>query len=88
MKVHCPSKSWPPPLERAPEMVAKDSIFRYADGVDMLLMLLGTLGSIGDGLQTPLTMFILSDVINDYGVKDNSLTNDIVDKVSTLNSLV
>lgn len=48
-------------------------------------MLLGTLGSIGDGLQTPLTMFILSDVINDYGVGGN-LTNDVVDKVSLLNS--
>lgn len=64
-------------------MVAKDSIFRYADGVDTVLMLLGTLGSIGDGLQTPLTMFILSDVINDNGAKANSLTNDVVDKVST-----
>ncbi|KAG6637524.1 hypothetical protein CIPAW_11G184000, partial [Carya illinoinensis] len=58
-------------------MVAKNSIFRYADGVDMLL---GILGSIGDGLQTPLTMFILSDVITDYGLTNNSLTNDIVDK--------
>lgn len=83
MKVRCPSKSWPPSLERTPEMVAKDSIFRYADGVDTVLMLLGTLGSIGDGLQTPLTMFILSDVINDNGAKANSLTNDVVDKVST-----
>ncbi|KAG2682161.1 hypothetical protein I3760_11G178400 [Carya illinoinensis] len=59
-------------------MVAKNSIFRYADGVDMLL---GILGNIGDGLQTPLTMFILSDVITDYGLTNNSLTNDIVDKM-------
>ena len=64
---------------------AKGSIFRYADGLDMLLMLLGTLGSIGDGLQTPLTMFILSDVINDYGGGSN-LTNNVVDKVSLLDS--
>jgi hypothetical protein len=42
-------------------------------------MLLGTLGSIGDGLQNPLINFILSDVINDYGNgKKNPLTNDVV----------
>lgn len=68
---------------------AKGSIFRYADRVDMLLMLLGTLGSIGDGMQNPLTMLILSDVINDYGSGKN-LTNDVVDKViiNLLNSLM
>lgn len=62
----------------------KDSMFRYADGVDKLLMLLGTLGSIGDGLQKPLMMYILSDVINSYGSANGSLTNDDVDKVITI----
>lgn len=62
-------------------MGMKDSMFRYADGVDKLLMLLGTLGSIGDGLQNPLMMYILSDVINSYGSANGSLTNDNVDKV-------
>ena len=57
-------------------------MFRYADGVDKLLMLFGTLGSIGDGLQNPLMMFILSDVISAYGKANGSLTNDDVDKVS------
>ncbi|KAF3453524.1 hypothetical protein FNV43_RR03964 [Rhamnella rubrinervis] len=61
-------------------MGMKDSMFRYADGVDKLLMLLGTLGSIGDGLQNPLMMYILSDVINSYGDANASLTNDDVDK--------
>jgi hypothetical protein len=61
-------------------MGARGGIFRHADRLDMLLMLLGTLGSIGDGLQNPLTMLILSDVINDYG-SGSSLTNDVVDKV-------
>ncbi|KAL5538666.1 hypothetical protein UlMin_044328 [Ulmus minor] len=55
-------------------------MFRYADGVDKLLMLFGTLGSIGDGLQNPLMMFILSDVISAYGKANGSLTNDDVDK--------
>ncbi|KAJ0015081.1 hypothetical protein Pint_20131 [Pistacia integerrima] len=62
-------------------MGAKDSMFRFADGKDKLLMLLGTMGSIGDGLQYPLMMFVLSSVINDYGNPANSsLTNDDVDK--------
>lgn len=58
------------------------SMFQYADGVDKMLMLLGTIGCIGDGLQSALSMFILSDIINDYGGANNSVTNHIVDKVS------
>lgn len=63
-------------------MGTKGSLFRYADWIDKLLLLFGTLGSIGDGLMTPLTMFTLSLVINEYGVSDLSLSNEIVDKVS------
>ncbi|KAG8365998.1 hypothetical protein BUALT_Bualt17G0030300 [Buddleja alternifolia] len=58
------------------------SLFRYADGVDKLLMLLGTLGSIGDGLMSPLNMFVLSGVIDEYATSDQAITNDIVDKYS------
>ena len=57
-------------------------MFRYADGIDMLLMLLGTLGSIGDGLMSPLTMLVLSDVVNDYGEADLSFSIQVVNKVS------
>ncbi|KAL5552730.1 hypothetical protein UlMin_040131 [Ulmus minor] len=63
-------------------MGRKGGLFRYANGTDKLLMLFGTLGSIGDGLMTPLTMFVLSGMINDYGVADVSFSNDIVDKYS------
>lgn len=44
-------------------MGRKDSMFRYADGVDKLLMLFGAFGSIGDGMQYPLTMFMIRQVI-------------------------
>ncbi|KAF9606676.1 hypothetical protein IFM89_027720 [Coptis chinensis] len=57
-------------------------LFRYADGVDKLLLLFGTLGSIGDGLMSPLTMLILSGAINDYGSGGISFSNDVVDKYS------
>ncbi|KAI5352186.1 hypothetical protein L3X38_005077 [Prunus dulcis] len=61
-------------------MAKKGGIFRYADGVDKLLLVLGTLGSIGDGLMTPLMMLVLSRVINEYG--GGTFSNDIVDKYS------
>ncbi|CAI0380118.1 unnamed protein product [Linum tenue] len=41
-------------------------MFRFADGKDKLLMTFGVLGCIGDGMQYALTMFVLSDVINDF----------------------
>lgn len=57
------------------------SIFRYADRIDNFLMLFGTLGSIGDGMMTPLTMLLLSDLINDYGTSISAPSNYTVDKV-------
>ncbi|XP_004239490.2 ABC transporter B family member 15 [Solanum lycopersicum] len=66
-------------------MGRKGGLFRYGDGVDKLLMFFGTLGCIGDGLMTPLNMFILSSLIDDYGGAsndNNSFTNSIVDKYS------
>lgn len=62
-------------------MGKKGGLFRYADGTDRLLMTFGILGSIGDGLMTPLTMLVLSRLINDFGVANTSFSNDVVDKV-------
>ncbi|CAN0917017.1 Putative multidrug resistance protein, partial [Linum grandiflorum] len=58
----------------------KGGLFRHKDQVDMVLMLLGTLGSIGDGSMTPLTMYILSSVINDYGGSQLDGSNKTVEK--------
>ncbi|KAJ1441897.1 P-loop containing nucleoside triphosphate hydrolase [Sesbania bispinosa] len=60
--------------------MGNNSMFRYADGIDKLLMLFGTLGSLGDGLQNPLMMYILSDVINAYGDKNSTMTKHDVNK--------
>lgn len=62
-------------------MGKKGGIFRYADGADKLLMVFGTLGSIGDGLMTPLTMLVFSGLLNEYGASKSSLSNDTVDTV-------
>ncbi|KAK4370181.1 hypothetical protein RND71_009656 [Anisodus tanguticus] len=53
---------------------------RLLNGIDKLLMLLGTLGSIGDGLMTPLNMIILSSLIADFGTADDSFSNKIIDE--------
>lgn len=63
--------------------MGNSGLFRYADGLDKLLMFFGTLGSLGDGLQNPLMMYILSDVINAYGDKNSNLTIHDVNKVSS-----
>ncbi|KAF5193612.1 Abc transporter b family member [Thalictrum thalictroides] len=57
-------------------------LFRFADGVDKLFLLFGTLGSIGDGVMSPLTMWVLSGAINEYGTNGISFTNAVVDKYS------
>ncbi|CAK9176017.1 unnamed protein product [Ilex paraguariensis] len=64
----------------------KSGIFRCADGIDKLLMLFGTLGSIGDGIMSPLTMLVLSGAINDYGGADLSISNHVVDKLYNNNN--
>ncbi|XP_037482295.1 putative multidrug resistance protein [Triticum dicoccoides] len=40
---------------------------RYADAHDLSLMMLGVLGSFGDGMMQPLLMLVLGDIINSYG---------------------
>ncbi|OMO81542.1 hypothetical protein COLO4_23523 [Corchorus olitorius] len=57
-----------------------DGLFRYADGIDKLLLLFGTLGSIGDGMMSPVNMYILSGALNDYGDIDQSFSIEIVNK--------
>ncbi|KAL8504333.1 hypothetical protein ACS0TY_022893 [Phlomoides rotata] len=61
-------------------MGRKGGFFRYADGTDKLLMMLGTLGSIGDGLMSPLNMFVLSSVIDEYATSNHTISDEIVDK--------
>ncbi|KAL3819306.1 hypothetical protein ACJIZ3_005211 [Penstemon smallii] len=63
-------------------MGSKGGLFRYADGFDKFLMILGTLGSMGDGLMSPLNMYILSGVIDEYATANLSLSKNIVDKYS------
>lgn len=49
---------------------------RYADGLDKLLLLFGTLGCVGDGLQTSVTMLVLGSLIDDYANHHTSGTEN------------
>jgi hypothetical protein len=56
------------------DMGSKPVLFSYTDGVDKLLLLFGTLGSIGDGLMTPLFFFFL---LNGTSLNSKSNTREI-----------
>ena len=53
-------------------------IFRYADWVDILLMFLGTIGAIGDGMSTNCLLVFASSLMNSLGnghIQQNFMDN-------------
>uniref|UniRef100_A0A803MJH0 Uncharacterized protein n=2 Tax=Chenopodium quinoa TaxID=63459 RepID=A0A803MJH0_CHEQI len=52
------------------------SIFMHADGVDLILMLFGFIGAVGDGCTIPLTLFITSKLMNNIGGSSNFNSSD------------
>ncbi|CAM6050786.1 unnamed protein product [Sphagnum compactum] len=46
-------------------------LFSYADPLDYLLMMLGTIGSIGNGMTLPIMTLILGGLINAFGDNQN-----------------
>ncbi|KAL8114655.1 hypothetical protein AgCh_021498 [Apium graveolens] len=52
------------------------SIFMHADTLDLLLMILGFLGAVGDGLSTPAMLFVTSKLMNNVGGTISSLPSD------------
>ncbi|KAL2519630.1 ABC transporter B family member 15 [Abeliophyllum distichum] len=61
-------------------MAIKGGLFRCADSVDKLLMFLGILGSLGDSLSAPMTMFVLSGALDAFGSADQSIAKEVVNK--------
>lgn len=62
-------------------MGSKGGLFGCADSFDRLLMLIGAVGSIGEGLAPPITMYVLSGAIDAFGSADQSIARDVVNKV-------
>ncbi|XP_009616711.1 putative ABC transporter B family member 8 [Nicotiana tabacum] len=52
-------------------------IFRYADGTDILLMCLGTIGAIGDGLSTNCLLVYVSHLFNSLGYGKTQQNDEI-----------
>ncbi|KAK4423898.1 ABC transporter B family member 15 [Sesamum alatum] len=61
-------------------MGTKCALFRFADAIDKLLMFLGAMGSVGEGLAAPMTMYVLSGAIDAFGTADQSIANEVLDK--------
>lgn len=69
-------------MEEEKEKISVFHLFRFADRVDLCLVVLGLAGSIGDGLLSPLTMLVLGSMINTYGTAGSSLSNNEINEVS------
>ncbi|CAH8358573.1 unnamed protein product [Eruca vesicaria subsp. sativa] len=55
-------------------------LFAFADSFDILLMILGTLGSIGNGLGFPIMTVLFGDLIDAFGQNQND--SNVSDKVA------
>ena len=65
------------------EKVAFHKLFSFADGTDVVLMIVGTIGAIGNGLALPLMTVFFGEMIDSFG--SNQANTDIVDVVSKVN---
>ncbi|KAM5568564.1 ABC transporter B family member 11-like [Rosa sericea] len=66
--------------EEATNTVPYYKLFSFADSMDCLLMSVGTIGAIGNGLCLPLMTVIMGEVINSFGETTN--TKNVVGLVS------
>ncbi|CAK7348532.1 unnamed protein product [Dovyalis caffra] len=55
-------------------------LFSFADSTDTVLMILGSIGAVGNGVSLPLMSILLGDVINSFGQNQNN--NKVVHLVS------
>ncbi|KAF3524829.1 hypothetical protein F2Q69_00049730 [Brassica cretica] len=55
-------------------------LFAFADSFDIILMILGTIGAVGNGLGFPIMTILFGDVIDVFGQNQNS--TDVSDKIA------
>ncbi|KAH7521543.1 hypothetical protein FEM48_Zijuj07G0044700 [Ziziphus jujuba var. spinosa] len=63
------------------QQVSFYKLFSFADRLDVVLMVVGTISAIGNGMSQPLLLLIFGRLINSFGTSNSS---DIIDKVSQL----
>ncbi|RDX91485.1 ABC transporter B family member 11, partial [Mucuna pruriens] len=66
--------------DEAAKTVPLYKLFSFSDPLDHLLMFVGTIGAIGNGISLPLMTLIFGNMINAFGGSKNS--NQVVDEVS------
>jgi ATP-binding cassette, subfamily B (MDR/TAP), member 1 len=64
----------PTPAKNVPVMRSFASVFMHADAADVVLMVLGLVGAMGDGFSMPVMLFITSRIFNDLGGGPDLLT--------------
>ncbi|KAL3754344.1 hypothetical protein ACJRO7_001558 [Eucalyptus globulus] len=57
-------------------------LFSFADSTDMLLMVVGLMGAVGNGISMPLMTVLFGQLINTFG--ENQADTDVVDLVSKI----
>ncbi|KAF8043117.1 hypothetical protein BT93_A1459 [Corymbia citriodora subsp. variegata] len=57
-------------------------LFSFADSTDMLLMVVGSIGAVGNGISMPLMTVFFGQLINIFG--ENQVNSDVVDLVSKI----
>lgn len=55
-------------------------LFAFADSYDLLLMICGSIGAVGNGVSIPLMTLLFGDLIDSFGQNQNN--KDIVDVIS------
>ncbi|XP_047055173.1 ABC transporter B family member 5-like isoform X2 [Lolium rigidum] len=68
-----------PEKDEAKKKVPLLGMFRYADRIDVLLMVVGTLGAMGNGVAEPLMSVLFGNVINSFG---ESSSSDVLRRVT------
>ncbi|KAI4999919.1 hypothetical protein ZWY2020_004508 [Hordeum vulgare] len=67
--------------DRPEKKVPLLGMFRYADRLDVLLMAVGSLGAVANGVSEPLISVLFGDVINSFGESTTSTVLGAVTKV-------
>jgi ATP-binding cassette subfamily B (MDR/TAP) protein 1 len=70
----------------ADKSVSFTSLFRYADGADVVLMILGTVGAMANGVSKPLMTVIFGQVVNAFGGAVG--VDDVLSRVNKVSSLL
>lgn len=84
----------PPPVEeennseekKPDEKVPFFKLFSFADKTDIILMILGIIGGIGNGSCLPIMTILFGDMINSFG--SNQSNKDIVDIISKVQRII